>query len=194
MHRTLEEFMVAALAWIPSKPGMAIRLVGWKMLFKACGSVRIGPNVTLRGCENMRLGQGVRVGKGCHLYAEDGDLHMDTRASVSPMSTIDASSGKISIGKCVAIGPYTIIRSSNHKYDRLDVPIMDQGHERGEVIIEDDVWIAAHCCITPNVRIGTGAVVGAGAVVTRDVEPYSIVAGVPAKKIGSRKPQEKEQA
>ena len=64
---------------------------------------------------------------------------------------------------------------------------MLQGHLYGEIVIEDDVWIAANCTITPGTRIGHGAVVGAGAVVTRDVEPYAIVGGVPAHVIGSRR-------
>ena len=63
---------------------------------------------------------------------------------------------------------------------------MLQGHLYGEIVIEDDVWIAANCTITPGTRIGHGAVVGAGAVVTRDVEPYAIVGGVPARVIKQR--------
>ncbi len=63
---------------------------------------------------------------------------------------------------------------------------MSQGHQPGTVIIEDDVWIGANCVITPDVRIGRGAVIGAGAVVTRNVAPYTIAGGVPAREIGRR--------
>lgn len=63
---------------------------------------------------------------------------------------------------------------------------MRQGHRYGEVIVEDDVWIAANCTLTPGSNIGRGAVVGAGAVVTGSVEPYAIVGGVPARVIGRR--------
>ena len=81
----------------------------------------------------------------------------------------------------------TVLRAANHCFDSLEKPIMLQGHLYGEIVIEDDVWIAANCTITPGTRIGHGAVVGAGAVVTRDVEPYAIVGGVPARVIGSRR-------
>ena len=101
--------------------------------------------------------------------------------------TVDASGGLIRIGKQVAIGPGTVLRAANHCFDSLEKAIMLQGHLYGEIVIEDDVWIAANCTITPGTRIGHGAVVGAGAVVTRDVEPYAIVGGVPARVIGSRR-------
>jgi maltose O-acetyltransferase len=66
--------------------------------------------------------------------------------------------------------------------------MIDQGFKDKEpVIIEDDVWIGARVIILPGVKIGKGSIVGAGAVVTKDVEPYSIVAGVPAKLIRKRK-------
>ncbi len=67
---------------------------------------------------------------------------------------------------------------------------MRQGHVPGTVVIEEDVWIGANCVITPDVRIGRGAVVGAGAVVTRDVAPFAIVGGVPAREIGRRGQEE----
>lgn len=186
MNRNIEELLVASVGWIPTVAGMAARLAVWRWLFDSCGAARFQPGITLKGCANMRLADGVRVGKGCHIYAEDGELEMRYRSSCSPGTTIDASGGRIVIGQYVAIGPNVVIRAANHRFDRLDIPIMDQGHETGEVIIDDDVWIAANCCITPGVHIGKGAIVGAGAVVTKDVEPYSIVGGVPAKKIGSR--------
>ena len=114
-------------------------------------------------------------------------LELGEDTALSPGVTVDASGGLIRLGKQVAVGPGTVLRASNHRFDSLDRPIMLQGHSYGEILIEDDVWIAANCTITPGTRIGRGAVIGAGAVVTRDVEPFAIVGGVPARVIGSRK-------
>lgn len=186
MRHGLEELCVAAVAWIPTVVGMGVRLVSWRPLFGACGRVRFGTGLSLQGCANMRLADGVRLGRGCQLYAEGGTLEMSEDAALSPGVTVDASGGLVRIGKQVAVGPGTVIRAANHCFDSLEKPIMLQGHRYGEVFIEDDVWIAANCTITPGVRIGRGAVVGAGAVVTRDVEPFAIVGGVPARVIGSR--------
>ena len=93
---------------------------------------------------------------------------------------------KVNYGKNVLIGPNVVIRSSNHNYAEINVPIINQGMTKGEIIIEDNVWISSNCVILPNCTIGEGAIVAAGAVVTKDIEPYSIVGGIPAKKIGVR--------
>ena len=130
--------------------------------------------------DNMRLGNQVRVGRNCILTAGNGKLELADHVSLSPGVHLCADGGSIFIGVKTAIGPGTVIRSANHCFTRQDVPIMEQGHEPGVVVIEDDVWIAANCTVTPNVRIGRGAVV------TRDVQPYDIVAGVPARPIGKR--------
>jgi len=80
-----------------------------------------------------------------------------------------------------------MIYTSNHRFDRTDIPMIDQGNtEPKAVVIEDDVWIAARAIILPGVRIGKGAVIAAGAVVTKDVPPYTVVGGIPARKIKSR--------
>jgi len=95
--------------------------------------------------------------------------------------------GPLTIGNNVMMGPDVIIYTGNHRFDRLDIPMIDQGNtEPRPVVIEDDVWIAARAIILPGVTIGRGAVVAAGAVVTKDVPPYTVVGGVPAKKIKSR--------
>jgi galactoside O-acetyltransferase len=99
---------------------------------------------------------------------------------------LSADGGSIVVCFQTAIGPGTVVRASNHKFDDRNVPIMDQGHIPGRIVIEDDVWIGANCVITPDVVIGHGAVVGAGAVVTKDVPPFAVVGGVPAKVIGWR--------
>lgn len=188
MRRLLEEVLIAMCGWIPTKAGMAARLVLWRPLFCYCGRVRFGTGLTLQGCSRIGLGEGVRVGANCRLYAERGTLELGEETALSPDVTVDASDGFIRLGKQVAVGPGTVIRAADHCFNRHDLPIMRQGHRYGEVIVEDDVWIAANCTLTPGIRIGHGAVIGAGAVVTRDVEPYAIMGGVPARVIGSRRP------
>lgn len=181
-----EELWLSLFAWIPTTIGVGARLVAWQPLFCHCGRVRFGQSVTVQGCRNIALADGVRIGKGCHLYARTGALEMGENAALNINVVVDADGGHIRMGAHVTVGPGTVIRAANHNFDRTDVPIMFQGHEYGEVTIEDDVWIAANCTITPGVRIGRGAVVGAGAVVTKDVEPYTVVGGVPAKPLRKR--------
>lgn len=96
--------------------------------------------------------------------------------------------GPVKIGKDVMIGPEVAIYTHNHKHDEIDIPMIKQGYtENKPVYIEDDVWIGRRVLIMPGVCIGTGSIVAAGAVVTKNVEPYSIVGGNPAKIIKYRK-------
>lgn len=91
------------------------------------------------------------------------------------------------IGNYVMIAPNVAILSSYHNYQRTDIPMVLQGEEKNmPPIIEDDVWIGRNAVVMPGVRIGRGVVVGAGAVVTADVSPFSVVGGVPAKLIRMR--------
>lgn len=95
--------------------------------------------------------------------------------------------GVVNIGNNVMMGTHCLILSQNHRYNDLSIPMCQQGfQEHKPVIIDDDVWIGSRVILLPGVRVGHGAIIGAGAVVTKDVEPYSIVAGNPAKVIGRR--------
>ena len=84
------------------------------------------------------------------------------------------------------IGPNVVLRAANHSMKRGNTPMRHQPSIPGEIFIEDDVWIGSNVVITSDVRIARGTVVGAGSVVTSSTEPYSIVCGVPARKIGER--------
>jgi maltose O-acetyltransferase len=96
--------------------------------------------------------------------------------------------GPVVIGEYVMMGPEVMIYTQSHKYQRTDIPMAKQGDtEKQKVIIEDDVWIGARVVILPGVTIGKGAIIGAGSIVTKSIEPYRIVGGVPAKTIKSRK-------
>lgn len=93
--------------------------------------------------------------------------------------------GSISIGDDVQIGPQTVIWGRDHRVRKGEL-IRLQGHVKKHIAIGNDVWIGAHATILKGVTIGDGAVIGAGAVVTKDVPPYAIVAGNPARVIKYR--------
>lgn len=183
---TLEELWLALFAWIPTPLGLALRLLAWRWLFGRCGSVRFATGVSLSGCRNMRFDDGVRIARGCFVSADNGFLELGRQVAISPCVHLGADGGSITIGAQTAVGPGSVIRAANHRFSSLETPIMQQGHTPGTIVIEEDVWLGANCVVTPDVRIGKGAIVGAGAVVTHDVPPYAIVGGVPAKVIGMR--------
>lgn len=94
-------------------------------------------------------------------------------------------SQKLILGNHVLIAPGCFITDHQHNY-RRHTRIAAQGCRAAPVKLEDDVWLGAHAVVLPGITIGQGAIVGAGAVVTHDVLPWSIVAGVPARVIGHR--------
>ena len=101
---------------------------------------------------------------------------------------INASlSGKVLIGDNVMMGPCCTFYSRNHAFDRLDIPMCEQGYQDEKpIIIGDDVWIGGHVIVLPGVHVGNGAILAAGAVVTKDVPEYAIVGGNPARVIKYR--------
>ena len=125
------------------------------------------------------------------------NINIDKNANISPNIEIGDNSGiginakitsSVTIGSNVMMGPNVSIYTSNHKFDRTDIPMIKQGNsETKPVSIENDVWIGANVIILPGVTIHEGSIIAAGAVVTKDVECYTIVAGNPAKVIKKRK-------
>ena len=92
----------------------------------------------------------------------------------------------IVIGNNVLMGPDAVILTGNHKHDDITMPIQAQGIETAPVIIEDDVWIGTRVIILPGIRIGKSSIIGAGAVVSKDVPPFSIAVGNPARVVRKR--------
>lgn len=148
----------------------------------------IGPHVLIHAPERIRIGRDFSCWRQTTLSASaGGDLQIGDRVSLNTNVLINAASGgRIVIGSDVLIGPNAVFRASDHAFATRTKPIREQGHTAGEIVVEDDVWIAANVTLVGGVRIGRGAVVAANAVVTRDVEPYSVVGGVPAAKIAMR--------
>jgi acetyltransferase-like isoleucine patch superfamily enzyme len=84
------------------------------------------------------------------------------------------------------IAPNVVIVAFNHGYKKLEIPMAKQINTEAAVIIDDDVWVASNCTIGKGVRIGKGSIIAANSFVNKDVPPYSIVGGVPAKFIRTR--------
>nr|WP_317043564.1 DapH/DapD/GlmU-related protein [Flavobacterium phragmitis] len=92
------------------------------------------------------------------------------------------------IGNYVLIAPNVCLLSNSHVTSRIDIPMMLQGMTSNDpVIVEDDVWIGRNVVVMPGCKIGTGSIIGAGAIVTKNIPPFSIAVGVPAKVIKKRK-------
>jgi len=121
---------------------------------------------------------GVWIAPGYKLIlGDDVDLAKDV---------IITTGGGVTIGDRVLIGYRTQILSTNHIIPKNRQHIFGAGHDKKQIIIENDVWIGANCIITAGVTIGEGSVVAAGSVVTKDIEPFSIVGGTPARFIRNR--------
>jgi len=138
---------------------------------------------------NIRIGKDFRAGRYCMLAAGgEGKIEIGNAVSLNTNVQINASiGGRIRIGNDVLIGPNCVLRASDHSFARTDVPVRLQGHQAGGIVIENDVWLGSNVTVVRDVTIGCGAIVAAGAVVTKDVEAFAIVGGVPARLLKSRR-------
>jgi len=184
-------YLLNLIRILPGSSGNAIRYHIYKNKFKRCGvNISISQDCYIRGCENIALGSNIGIGLNNQIYAGgSGKERIAVGDNVYLNSNVMINAdigGEIIIGNDVLIGPNVVFRASNHRFSDPSVPIKKQGHESGSIVVEDDVWFGANVVVLPNVTIGKGSVIAAGAVVNKDVEKYTIVGGVPAKKIGVR--------
>jgi len=126
-----------------------------------------------------KFGKGSRINGALTFYCP-WNIEIGKYCTINEGALLNANLGKIIIGDHVRISPYAMINTANLD---LSSSYKTRGHMGAEVIIEEGVWIGTNAIINPGVSLGKGCVVGAGAVVTHDVEPFTLVAGVPAKKI-----------
>lgn len=131
--------------------------------------------------ENIELGANVYVGHHAILKGYHQNLMRIGDETWVGQQAFLHSAGGIDIGARVGIGPGVRIITSSHGEAGRDIAILDSPIELGPVVIEDDCDLGVGAIVLPGVRIARGAQIGAGAVVTEDVPPYSIAVGVPAK-------------
>jgi galactoside O-acetyltransferase len=175
------------ISFFPGHAGVLLRSRLFKKIVRSSGShIRIGIGVEITGSENITVGDNVSIMKFSSLYAQQGRIEMGSNISINSNTCIGADGGTIEIGDNVIIAQNVVLRASDHRYSSIDVPIREQGHVGGKIVVENDVWIAANATITRDVRIGAHSVIAAGAVVTKDIEPYSVCGGIPATLIKKR--------
>jgi acetyltransferase-like isoleucine patch superfamily enzyme len=140
--------------------------------------VRRGLELALEGSGTVEVGESCVLDKGLVL-SSSGTLRVGARTVFGHHCTI-AARDSVTIGEDCLIAELVSIRDHDHAFDRLDVPVRDQGVASAPVRIGRDVWIGSKATILKGVTIGDHAIVAAGAIVTKDVPSGAIVAGVPA--------------
>lgn len=163
--RINSKFLVAS-RYIKGKLGIVLRYIFLKNVVKDIGdNVSIFENVYLLNPEKLSLGNNI---------------------SIHPMCYIDAL-GSISIGDDVSIAHSVSILSFEHDFTVIDTPIKDQKLTLEKVTIENNVWIGAKATILYKVNVGEGSIIAANSVVNKNVDSFTIVAGIPAKVINLRR-------
>lgn len=188
--RELKDWIEALLGAVPGTTGVALRRAYYRFRLAASApQLSIQTHVSITCPNRISIGRKCYLARDCKLYATpESPIRIGANFSANANVMINArGKGHITIGDNVMIGPNVVLRSNDHVFDQADVLINDQGMTEGSIIIGNDVWIASNAVVLQNVSIGDGAVVAAGAVVTKSVPPYAIVGGVPARTIGTRR-------
>ncbi|MDQ5968938.1 MAG: hypothetical protein QG579_95 [Patescibacteria group bacterium] len=167
------QFLSDIASAIPTKPYIPkyklidkIRMFLFRKSFKKIGSDSYVRSFTkIYGPDKLEIGNNSGFGARSHIFCSDGG---------------------VVLGNDVLMGPEVIIFSSDHNYIDRNIIIKKQGSTNKKVVIGNDVYIGARVIILPGVTIGDGAVIGAGAIVTKDIPPYAVAVGVPAKIIRYR--------
>ena len=214
----LEQIFFGLFGWMPTILGIGLRGLFYRFILKMDGWAAIENGVRLRFADRIHLHHGVYLDQSTYLHAcpngieigentivmhgavlhvynfrdlPDAGIRIGRESLIGEYSVIRGQGGVV-IGDRVYTSPFTQIIAVNHVFSDVDKPFIQQGITAEGIVIEDDVWLGAGCIVTDGVHIGKGAVVAAGAVVTADVPPHVVVAGVPAKvirTIGEQPPQ-----
>lgn len=205
----LEQTMLALFGWVPTILGVGLRAIVYRLIMKMSGMAAIERNVRLRFASHIRLGHGSYLDENVYIHACPPGVEIGPNTIVMHGAILHVYNFRtlphsgICIGKDCLIGEYSVIRGQggvtignrvytspmtqviavNHVFDDPQRPFIEQGITAQGIVIEDDVWLGAAAVVTDGVRVGKGAVVAAGAVVTQDVPAHTVVAGVPARVI-----------
>ena len=202
--------LIALVGWVPLKPGMQLRRILYRTIFAKVGrGVQIQPGAEFICPDHVELGDCVRLHRDVRIRSRETN---NSRIRLKEWAHIDRGvdikihyQGEIEIGSHTYIGPYSClsgrsikigdycliashsgIYANNHVFDDLNLKIVEQKNSYKGIVIEENCWLGTGVKVLDGITIGQGSVIGAGAVVTKNIPPYSIAVGVPAKVIAKR--------
>ncbi|QWH09086.1 acyltransferase [Bacillus mycoides] len=176
-----------------------ILFVGKRVKLKNKNAISFGSGVTLEdyvfldglSTEGLKIGNNVKVGSYT-IIACSGSLkslgkgvRIGDNSGIGDFSFLGAAGG-IQIGNNVIMGQNVRFHSENHKFDRVDIPIKEQGVTNKGIIVGDDCWIGSGSVFLDGVQVGEGCVIGANTLVNKDIPPYSVAVGNPVKIVKNR--------
>jgi acetyltransferase-like isoleucine patch superfamily enzyme len=205
----LQGLVTTLFAGVPGLPGIALRGLAYRSIMRIEGTAAIERNVRIRHARGIRLGANTYLDEGVYLHACPQGIEIGARTCVMhntelhvfnfrnlPHAFIRVGSGTfigesvvvrgqggVTIGDSVLIAPHAKIMAVNHNFSDVSRPVIEQGITGEGIVIEDGAWIGAGAAVLDGVRVGAGAVVGANAVVTRDVPAHCLAVGSPARVI-----------
>lgn len=212
IQRYGKEYLITGLfGLIPTPLGIVLRSFVYRSILERIGkSVHIHPGVQLFGTRMIRMGDYTRLFRGTYIKTMDSNrVILGNYVTLGPfvsLATCDGEGGDIEIGDSTSLGSYTQVNgpgfvrigrdcliasyctfnAGNHIFSDRSRPIYMQGMTHKGITVEDDCWLGNGVRVLDGVTIGRGSVIGAGAVVTKSIPPYSIAVGVPARVIGQR--------
>lgn len=214
----LQGVMTTVLGGIPGLPGIGLRAIAYRLILRMDGMAAIERGVRVRHARGVRLGRNVYLDEGVYLHACPGGIEIgdDTcvmhnaelhvfnfrdlphafirvgKGTFIGESVVIRGQGGVTIGDHVLIAPMAKVLAVEHNFADIRRPVIDQGITGRGIVIEDGAWIGAGAAVLDGVRIGSGAVIGANAVVTRDIPPRVVAVGIPARVVrtlGQEDPQ-----
>ncbi len=209
----LEQLILNLCGWVPTVGGIGLRALAYRLIMRLDGLPAIESGVRIAHASNIHLAKGVYLDQGVYLHAMPAGISIGENTFIMhhtmmhvfnfrnlPKAGITIGKncfigefnvmrgqGGVHIGNDVYTGPMVQIVAVNHVFSDPNRPIREQGITANGIIIEDDVWLGSGAKVVDGVTVGRGSIIGAGSVVTKDIPPYSIAIGTPAKPIRDRR-------
>jgi len=205
------ELIMLFCSWVPGALGLVLRQKLYPLMLGSMGrGVAIGANVMIRHPKKIHIGDnvviddncvldakgetnkgieihnGVFVGRGTILTCHNGDIILEDNVNIG-FNCVVSSLSRIIIKKNHLMAAFCYLVGGDHDSDRTDIPVLEQGRSSKGITIEEGVWLGASVSVLDGVAIGRDSIIGAHAVVNKNVPDFAISAGVPAKFLWDRR-------
>ena len=205
------ELIVTLFSWVPGALGIFLRSLFYPGIIGEMGrGVAFGANIAIRHPHKIKIGNnvvmddncvldakgetnkgieihnGVFIGRSTILTCHNGDIILEDNVNIG-FNCVISSLSRIVIKKNHLMAAFCYLVGGDHESDRTDIPVLFQGRSSKGIQIDENVWLGAGVAVLDGVTIGRDSIIGAGAVVNKDVPDYAIAAGLPAKFLWDRR-------